>query len=181
METGITAWPGWNYLPVIHFLVISAALIGGALAVVTLRNLVHAALWLIVTFGATAALFILLNAEFLAFAQVLIYMGGISILILFAIMLSRKIVGLDLVMNNRQSIPAALVCLLLASFLAMPGIGVLETMDLDPEPTLVVRAENLTPQLRALGVTEEYLATLPDQTLITTNWYAPNTAVLGQS
>jgi NADH-quinone oxidoreductase subunit J len=59
--------------------------------VVTSRNLLHSALWLIVSFFGIAGVFILLQAEFLAVVQVLIYIGAISMLIIFAIMLTRRI------------------------------------------------------------------------------------------
>lgn len=75
----------------VMFIVISAVtLISGAL-VVTTRSLFRSALWLVLAFFGIAGLFVLLNAEFLAVAQVLIYVGAISILIIFAIMLSRGV------------------------------------------------------------------------------------------
>jgi len=75
----------------VMFIVLSAVtLISGAL-VVTTRSLFRSALWLILSFFGIAGLFILLNAEFLAVAQILIYVGAISTLIIFAIMLSRGV------------------------------------------------------------------------------------------
>ncbi|HEV2238781.1 MAG TPA: NADH-quinone oxidoreductase subunit J [Ktedonobacterales bacterium] len=71
------------------FFVLAAILVGSALAVVTLRNIVHAALFLVVVFGATAGIFVLLNAEFIAIVQILIYAGAVTILVLFAIMLTQ--------------------------------------------------------------------------------------------
>jgi NADH-quinone oxidoreductase subunit J len=65
-------------------------MVGSALAVVLLRNIVHAALFLIVVFGSAAGLFVLLNAEFIAIVQILIYAGAVAILILFAIMLTHN-------------------------------------------------------------------------------------------
>ena len=59
--------------------------------VVTSRNLLHSALWLIVSFFGIAGIFILLQAEFLAVVQVLVYIGAIATLIIFAIMLTRRI------------------------------------------------------------------------------------------
>jgi NADH-quinone oxidoreductase subunit J len=60
---------------------------------VTVRNVIHAALWLIASFFGVAALYMLLEAEFIAVVQVLVYVGAISILILFAIMLTRQVTG----------------------------------------------------------------------------------------
>lgn len=72
------------------FYILAALLVGSSLAVVALRNIVHAALFLIVVFGAAAGMFVLLNAEFIAIVQVLIYAGAVAILILFAIMLTQS-------------------------------------------------------------------------------------------
>jgi NADH-quinone oxidoreductase subunit J len=75
----------------VMFFVISAVTLISAALVVTTRSLFRAALWLVLTFFGIAGLFILLHAEFLAIAQVLIYVGAISTLIIFAIMLSRGV------------------------------------------------------------------------------------------
>lgn len=64
-----------------------------AVMVVAVHNLIHAALWLIATFFTVAAIYLLMQAEFLSLAQVLIYVGAVSILILFAIMLTRDVEG----------------------------------------------------------------------------------------
>jgi len=73
----------------IIFLVVAAVILGSALLVVTTRNLIHAALWLIVTLFGVAVLYALLNAGFLAVVQVVIYIGAIAILFIFAVMLTR--------------------------------------------------------------------------------------------
>lgn len=71
------------------FYVVAAVTVLGALGVVLGRNVVHAALFLILSLMAVAAVFILLAAEFLAIVQVLVYAGAVTILILFALMLTR--------------------------------------------------------------------------------------------
>jgi NADH-quinone oxidoreductase subunit J len=73
------------------FAILAGITLGSALMVVTSRNLLHSALWLIASFFGIAGVFILLQAEFLAVVQVLIYIGAISMLIIFAIMLTRRI------------------------------------------------------------------------------------------
>src|SRR5512141_3285160 len=73
----------------IVFLVVAGVILGSALLVVTSRNLIHAALWLIVTLFGVAVLYALLNAGFLAVVQVVIYIGAIAILFIFAVMLTR--------------------------------------------------------------------------------------------
>src|SRR4030065_839870 len=75
----------------IIFILFAAISLGGAVMVVTVRNLVHAALWLILSLFGIAVMFALLNAGFLAVVQVVIYIGAISILMIFAIMLTRRV------------------------------------------------------------------------------------------
>ena len=77
------------------FLVIAVLGLGAALGTVLARNLVHAALYLIGFFFAVACLFVLLEAEFLAAIQVLVYIGAVAILLMFAIMLTRNVQGDD--------------------------------------------------------------------------------------
>ena len=76
-------------IAVIAFYLIAILLVGSALMVVLLRNIVHAALFLAVFFGAASGIYVLLNAEFIAIVQVLIYAGAVTILVLFAIMLTQ--------------------------------------------------------------------------------------------
>jgi NADH-quinone oxidoreductase subunit J len=71
------------------FYVIAAVTVLGGLGVVTARNVVHSALFLILALLGVAAVFILLASEFLAIVQVLVYGGAVTILILFAMMLTR--------------------------------------------------------------------------------------------
>ncbi len=73
----------------IIFLINAGVILASALLVVTTRNLIHAALWLIVTLFGVAVLYALLNAGFLAVVQVVIYIGAIAILFIFAVMLTR--------------------------------------------------------------------------------------------
>ena len=67
--------------------------VGSALLVALSSNLVHCALWLVVTLGALAGCYLLLAAEFVAWVQVLIYMGAVVVLLLFALMLTRAPTG----------------------------------------------------------------------------------------
>lgn len=77
------------------FLVIAALGLLAALGTVLARNLVHAALFLVAFFFAVACQFVLLEAEFLAALQVLVYIGAVAIILLFGIMLTRNIQGDD--------------------------------------------------------------------------------------
>ena len=76
-------------LATLLFWIIAVILVGSALLVVGLRNIVHSALALVVVFGMAAGIYLLLNAEFIAIVQILIYAGAITVLILFALMLTR--------------------------------------------------------------------------------------------
>ena len=89
--------------------------VGGALGVVLVPDLFRAALLLIVVFMAVAGFFILLSAEFLAVVQVLIYVGAIAVLIIFAVMLTRDVQRGNL--PNRLQIPAAVFAALLLAAL----------------------------------------------------------------
>jgi len=102
----------------IVFWVLSVLAIGASLGVVLVKDLFRAALLLVVVFIAVAGFFVLLNAEFLAVVQVLIYAGAIAILIIFAIMLTRDVQHGNL--PNRFQIPAAtLAAVLLAVLVAV--------------------------------------------------------------
>ncbi len=96
------------------FWLLSLVAIGAAIGVVLLRDLFRAALLLVVVFVAVAGLFVLLSAEFLAVVQILIYAGAISVLIIFAVMLTRDVQRGNL--PNRLQFPAVMLAsLLLAS------------------------------------------------------------------
>lgn len=75
--------------------ILATAVVGGAsaLLVVTARNVVHAALYLVVALLSVAGAFLALGAEFLAWAQVLVYVGAVVVLILFGLMLTRAPIG----------------------------------------------------------------------------------------
>lgn len=75
---------------IVAFWVLAIMTIGAALMVVAVRNLIHAVIFLIVSFLGIAGLYITLSADFVAVTQVLIYVGAISILFLFAIMLTPR-------------------------------------------------------------------------------------------
>ncbi|HIE57558.1 MAG TPA: NADH-quinone oxidoreductase subunit J [Anaerolineales bacterium] len=104
----------------IVFLVVALVTLYAALEVVTTNNLIHAALWLIVTLLGVATLYVLLNATFLAVVQVMVYIGAIAILMIFAIMLTRKI-GEAAEDQTNQNWPVAAVF----GFLMFAGLSVI--------------------------------------------------------
>jgi NADH-quinone oxidoreductase subunit J len=73
------------------FLITAVVSLGAAVMVVSARSMVHSALWLILTLFGVAVMFALLNAPFFTVVQVVIYIGAISILTIFAIMLTRRV------------------------------------------------------------------------------------------
>ena len=72
------------------FFILAVLTLASAVAAMSLRNLIHCALALIVTFGGLAALYLQLNAQFVGFAQILVYIGSVAILIVFAILLTGR-------------------------------------------------------------------------------------------
>ena len=101
----------------IVFWILAVVAIGAALGVVLVKDLFRAALLLVVVFMAVAGFFVLLSAEFLAVVQVLIYAGAISILIIFAVMLTRDVQRGNL--PNQFQIPAVLFSALLLAALVV--------------------------------------------------------------
>jgi len=80
--------------------------------VVTGRNVVHAALWLVVVLGGVASQYLLAAAEFVAISQVMVYIGAVMVLFLFGIMLTRATIGEESDLNNKNwsiGIPVALL------------------------------------------------------------------------
>ncbi len=96
------------------FIILAVFTLGGGLGVVITRNVVHAALFLLVSLVAVAGVYLILFAEFLALVQVLIYGGAIIIVLLFAIMLTRT-AEYPRISDNRQWPLAAI---------AAAGVGV---------------------------------------------------------
>ncbi|MFD4913264.1 NADH-quinone oxidoreductase subunit J [Streptomyces virginiae] len=77
----------------IAFVLVGLATLGAALVTVTTKQLVHAALWLVVALGGIAVEYLLLTAEFIAWVQVLIYLGSVIVLLLFGLMLTKAPIG----------------------------------------------------------------------------------------
>ena len=99
--------------PVIIFAFVSLVTLGAAVAVVTNKNILHSAFYLILSFVGVAAVYVMLEAPFIAVVQVLVYIGAIAILIVFAIMLTRRLMSKELEQHNKQWIPSALGALVL--------------------------------------------------------------------
>lgn len=89
------AAPGFADVTVqeVVFVLLGVLALASAALVVTAKNVVHAALWLVVTLAAVAGTYLMLTADFVAWVQVLIYVGAVIVLILFGIMLTKAPIG----------------------------------------------------------------------------------------
>jgi NADH-quinone oxidoreductase subunit J len=74
------------------------------------KNIIYNAIGLLFAFVGVAGIYVLLGADFIAATQLLIYVGGILVLLLFGVMLSQRITGLEMRTGTLQIIPAAIVC-----------------------------------------------------------------------
>ena len=104
----------------IIFLAVAIITLLAAIMVVSAKSLVHSALWLVLTLFGVGVHYVLLEAGFFAVAQVLIYIGAIAILFIFAVMLTRKImVDTGPTMNSGWWLAAAVAVLLFAGIIVM--------------------------------------------------------------
>ncbi len=92
----------------IIFYLFGAVTILSAFFVVTSRNIIHSAFYLLFTFFGVAGLYVLLGADFVAVVQLIVYVGGILILLLFGVMLTNKITSVNIKTGTLQIIPAAI-------------------------------------------------------------------------
>jgi NADH-quinone oxidoreductase subunit J len=104
------------------FLVIGLAVLVSAFRVVTSKNVVHAALFLVGALGGSAGLFLLLSAEFVAWVLVLVYIGAVIVLFLFGIMITRAPTGLDEGLDSDHKVWPALLSLAVFVTLAWGSI-----------------------------------------------------------
>jgi NADH-quinone oxidoreductase subunit J len=112
------------------FLVFSVITLGGALLVVTTRNLFHAALFLMLSLFGVAGLFVLLSSEFLAGVQVVVYIGAIAILIVFAVMFTPQVTHI-LRVDRSQWISGAVIAALLFLLLLVIVTPLIEDVRFD--------------------------------------------------
>jgi len=102
----------------IAFYVFALITIISACIVVFSKNIIYAAFSLLFTFFGVAALYVLLHADFLAVTQVLIYVGGILVLLLFGVMLTNNVISVDMKTGTIQTIPALILVAIVAGSLA---------------------------------------------------------------
>ena len=109
----------------IAFWTLAVTLVGSALAVVLTKNLFHAVLWLALALTGTAGVFLLLDAEFLAAVQLLLYAGGIITVVVFAIVVTERLIGERLSQTSRHIagggiVSAALLFLFVRAIVSRP-------------------------------------------------------------
>jgi NADH-quinone oxidoreductase subunit J len=97
----------------IVFGILAVVMVAAAFRLVTTQNVVRAALFLAIVLAGAAGLYILLAAEFVAWVQVLVYIGAVVVLLLFGVMLTRAPIGRDADLDNEQRLLGALVALFL--------------------------------------------------------------------
>jgi NADH-quinone oxidoreductase subunit J len=99
----------------IAFWSIAVVLVGSALAVVLSKNLFHSVLWLALALTGTAGVFLLLEAEFLAAVQLLLYAGGVVTIVVFAIVVTERLVGERISQTNRHITAGAVTSIALVA------------------------------------------------------------------
>ena len=139
----------------IAFWILAIAMALAALGVVRSQNIVHAALYLVVVLAGAAAQYILVAAEFVAWVQVLIYIGAIVILFLFGIMLTRAPMRSEGSLDNPQRLASAVVAIFL--------FGVLTALLVDAYGDKEIE---LTDKLLVVGNTDTVGTTMFQQYLV---------------
>jgi len=99
------------------FFFFAVVTLASASIVVFSRNIIYSAFALLFTFFGVAGMYVLLNADFIAVAQILIYVGGILVLLLFGVMLTNRIISVDMKTGMVQTVPASVVVAMLAGAL----------------------------------------------------------------
>ena len=120
-------------LEVVTFWGLCVLLIGSALAVVLTKNLFHSVLYLALSLTATAGVFLALDAEFLAAVQLLLYAGGVVTIVVFAIVVTERLVGERITQTSRHIVAG----LVLAGALLLALLRVLRGADLPVERQVI--------------------------------------------
>ena len=115
----------------IFFYLMSAVIVAAAVAVVSTRNVVRAALYLVVVFSGVVGIYLLLAAEFVAVTQILVYIGAIMVLMLFGIMLTRARIGRDVEMTNEHWWVGVITAVLVVGVM---GYSLIDAFGDDPVP-----------------------------------------------
>lgn len=115
-----------NVSQTVGFGIIALLMVVAALRVVTTRNVVHAAMWLVVVLAGAAAQYILLAAEFVAVTQVMVYIGAVVVLFLFGVMLTRARLGTEVDLTRKSWAGAAFVAVIMLGLLSYSLVDTFE-------------------------------------------------------
>jgi NADH-quinone oxidoreductase subunit J len=126
----------------VFFYLIAVTMAVSAIRVVTVRNVVHAAMYLVVVLAGVAAQFILLASEFIAAAQVLVYIGSVIVLVLFGVMLTRAKLGKDVNLTNDYWYVGAATAVMVFAVMAYALVDHFGDDRLDAEATATQVAGN---------------------------------------
>ncbi len=134
-------------LEVFGFWALAVVLVGSALAVVLTKNLFHSVLWLALALTGTAGIFLMLDAEFLAGVQILLYAGGVVTVVVFAIVVTERLVGTKLSHTSRRpwlgGVVAAMFLAVMLSQLARVPLSPLK-VPMQSDPTSLIGFAVLT-------------------------------------
>lgn len=129
------------------FYILSGLIVGSGFMVVSLKNIFHSALFLVLCLFSVAGIYILLSAEFVAAVQVLVYVGAITVLLIFAIMLTAQLYSPSLRQSNEQVIPGIIIVgvLLVVTLLALSRTSWrISTQGIEGESTVSIGKALLT-------------------------------------
>ena len=105
-----------NYYDILFYFFAAITLASGAVVVFS-KNIIYSAFSLLFTFFGVAGIYVLLAADFIAVAQILIYVGGIMVLVLFGVMLTNKVVNVEMKTGTMQTLPASVMVAVVAGAL----------------------------------------------------------------
>jgi NADH-quinone oxidoreductase subunit J len=151
----------------IFFFLFSALIIGCALAVVTSRNVVRAALYLALVFAGVVGVYILLAAEFVAVTQILVYLGAIMVLMLFGIMLTQARIGKEVGLTHKHWWAGAVTAVLLFGVMAYALVDSYEDHALissnEGEESQILPGEEVATDIQINDVDGSNVATISDE------------------
>jgi NADH-quinone oxidoreductase subunit J len=129
-------------IEIITFIILSVMALVSAIFVITRRNAVHSAIWLMVTLFAVAGIFLMQHAEFLFAVQIILYVGGITVLFLFVVMLVDIDVALKQARFARQSLLALVTSLVVLALLGYALYNHGSGLNLPAQPMVAAPAQN---------------------------------------
>lgn len=130
-----------NVSQTVAFGVIAALMVFGALRVVTTKNVVHAAMWLVLVLAGAAAQYVLLAADFVAVTQVMVYIGAVVVLFLFGVMLTRAKLGQEADLTRTSWFGGAFVAVILFGLLSFSLVDTFDDAKVPEERQMGLTAQ----------------------------------------